>query len=57
MTEHIIAATGYKVDLERLKFLNPGIRSQIRAVKRVPVLSSSFESSMPGLYFEDCGCK
>jgi thioredoxin reductase len=51
VTEHVIAATGYKVDLERLKFLNPGIRSQIKALNRVPVLSSSFESSIPGLYF------
>jgi thioredoxin reductase len=51
VTEHIIAATGYKVDLERLQFLSAGIRSQIKALNRVPVLSSSFESSIPGLYF------
>jgi thioredoxin reductase len=51
VAEHIIAATGYKVDLERLKFLNPQIRSKIRAVQGTPVLSSTFESSIPGLYF------
>jgi thioredoxin reductase len=51
VTEHVIAATGYKVDLERLTFLNPEIRSQIRAVSGTPVLSSAFESSIPGLYF------
>ena len=51
MTEHIIAATGYRVDLERLKFLNPEIRSQVKTVAGSPVLSSTFESSMPGLYF------
>ena len=51
VTEHIIAATGYKVDLERLKFLNPEIRSQLKTVGGSPVLSSTFESSMPGLYF------
>ena len=50
-TEHIIAATGYKVDLERMKFLSAGIRSQIKTVKGSPVLSSSFESSVPGIYF------
>ena len=50
-TEHIIAATGYKVDLERLKFLSPEIRSQLKTVKGSPVLSSSFESSVPGIYF------
>ena len=51
VTEHIIAATGYRVDLERLKFLNPEIRSQLKTVGGAPVLSSTFESSMPGLYF------
>jgi len=51
VTDHIIAATGYKVDLERLKFLNPDIRSKVKSLHGAPVLSSSFESSMPGLYF------
>ena len=51
VTEHVIAATGYKVDLERLKFLDPEIRSKLKALNGAPVLSSNFESSMPGLYF------
>jgi thioredoxin reductase len=51
VTEHVIAATGYKVDLERLKFLNPEIRSKIRTLNGAPVLSSNFESSVTGLYF------
>jgi cation diffusion facilitator CzcD-associated flavoprotein CzcO len=51
VTEHIIAATGYKVDLERLTFLNPEIRSQFKTLVGSPVLSSSFESSVPGIYF------
>jgi len=51
VTEHVIAATGYRVDLERLKFLNPEIRSQIKTAGGSPVLSSGFESSTPGLYF------
>jgi thioredoxin reductase len=51
VTEHIIAATGYKVNLERLKFLNPEIRSRLQTVEGAPVLSSTFESSVPGLYF------
>src|SRR5579862_410566 len=50
-TEHIIAATGYRVDLERLKFLSPEIRSQIKTVDGSPKLSSSFESSVAGIYF------
>jgi thioredoxin reductase len=51
VTGHVIAATGYKVDVERLQFLSPKVRSQIKALNRAPVLSSSFESSVPGLYF------
>ena len=49
--DHVIAATGYKVDVKRLTFLNPEIRSQIKAVDGAPVLASTFESSVPGLYF------
>jgi len=51
VTDHVVAATGYKVNLERLTFLSGTIRSQIRTVKGSPVLSSCFESSVPGIYF------
>jgi Pyridine nucleotide-disulphide oxidoreductase len=49
--EHVIAATGYKVDLKRLTFLSSALRTKIRSAGGFPVLSSSFESSVPGLYF------
>jgi pyruvate/2-oxoglutarate dehydrogenase complex dihydrolipoamide dehydrogenase (E3) component len=49
--DHIISATGYKVNLERLTFLSSEIRSKVRAINRTPVLSSTCESSVPGLYF------
>jgi cation diffusion facilitator CzcD-associated flavoprotein CzcO len=49
--DHVIAATGYQVDLRRLPFLGENLRRQIRAVEHMPVLSSHFESSVPGLYF------
>jgi thioredoxin reductase len=49
--EHVIAATGYRVDLERLKFLSSEIRSRLKTVQGSPMLSSSFESSVPGIYF------
>jgi cation diffusion facilitator CzcD-associated flavoprotein CzcO len=49
--DHIIAATGYKVSLERMKFLSSDIRSQIKTAKGSPVLSANFESSVPGIYF------
>jgi|SRR5208282_5632224 len=49
--EHVIAATGYKVDLSRLPFLSPALRTKIRIADCSPVLSSTFESSVPDLYF------
>jgi thioredoxin reductase len=49
--DHVIAATGYKVDLLRLNFLGDEIRAKIKAVNGAPVLSSRFESTVPGLYF------
>ena len=51
MAEHVIAATGYKVNLDRLKFVSSEIRSALEVVNGAPVLSSSFESSIPNLYF------
>jgi hypothetical protein len=55
-TEHIIAATGYRVDIRRLTFLSQEIRSDMRpvehaAVDHAPMLSQDFQSSVPGLYF------
>jgi thioredoxin reductase len=50
-TDHVIAATGYKVDLRRLTYMDSGLQSAIRSVENTPVLSSNFESSVPGLYF------
>jgi hypothetical protein len=51
VSDHIIAATGYKVNLERLPFLNADIRSKIKLVAGTPALSRTFESSVTGLYF------
>ncbi len=51
VADHVIAATGYRVDLARLSFLGSDVQAGIRAVERTPVLSSNFESSLPGLYF------
>ena len=50
-TDHVIAATGYRVDLRRLAFIDADLQSAIRSVDYTPVLSSNFQSSVPGLYF------
>ena len=49
--DHVIAATGYKVDLGRLSFLDEALRRQIRTEAGAPALSPWFESSAPGLFF------
>jgi len=49
--DHIISATGYEADVDRLTFLTPELAGQIRRIERAPALSPSFESSVPGLYF------
>lgn len=49
--DHVIAATGYDVDINRLKFVDERLRSKIKTTGTAPKLSSGFESSVPGLYF------
>lgn len=51
LTDHVIAATGYRVDIGRLAFLGDKIRASVQAIEDAPVLSGNFESSVPGLYF------
>ena len=48
--DHVIAATGYKVSLERLRFIHPQLRKQVATREDVPVLNRNFETSVPGLY-------
>jgi cation diffusion facilitator CzcD-associated flavoprotein CzcO len=49
--DHVIAATGYRVDLARLPFLSEPLRAAIRLCDTSPALNTRFESSVPGLYF------
>jgi thioredoxin reductase len=51
VADHVITATGYRVDLRRLQFMSPELLAQIDNVHNTPVLSSSFQSSVSGLYF------
>jgi hypothetical protein len=51
VTKHVLAATGYRVDLDRLELLDPDIRASLMRVAGAPALSSTFESSVRGLYF------
>jgi thioredoxin reductase len=51
VAEHVIAGTGYRSSLRRFKFLGEELLSEIRSYEETPVLSRSFESSVPGLHF------
>jgi thioredoxin reductase len=50
-TDHVISATGYRPDMNRLSFLSPHLREKIRTVEGSSDLSENFESSVPGLFF------
>lgn len=49
--EHVICGTGYRVNINRLRFLSPELREQIAVEYSSPILSPHFESSIDGLYF------
>jgi thioredoxin reductase len=49
--DHVIAGTGYRADLKRVAFISDELRGDIASLAGTPVLSSRFESSVPGLFF------
>jgi thioredoxin reductase len=49
--DHVIAATGYRVDLTRLDFLPDMIRSGLRTIAGTPAVGHDYQSSVAGLYF------
>jgi thioredoxin reductase len=49
--DHVVAGTGFRIDVERLGFLSPRLRSSITTLNKYPVLDRAGESSVPGLYF------
>jgi hypothetical protein len=49
--DHVVAATGYRVDINRLAFLDDALKKGLRTSGGAPILSANFESSERGLYF------
>ncbi len=49
--DHVIAGTGYRVDMRRLAFLGQEILDRLNCIDHTPRLSRRFESSIPGLFF------
>ncbi len=50
VADHVIAATGYSVSVSKLPFLHESLRRRIQCVEDTPVLSTNFQTSLPGLY-------
>ncbi|GLW61997.1 hypothetical protein Arub01_02410 [Actinomadura rubrobrunea] len=49
--DHVIAATGYVPDVNRIALLDPDLRRRLRRTGLSPTLDAHFQSSLPGLYF------
>ncbi|MBR7836846.1 hypothetical protein KDL01_26445 [Actinospica durhamensis] len=50
-TEHVIAATGYRIGPDSFPFLSPDLRAELARVEYWPRLGPGYQSSIPGLYF------
>jgi hypothetical protein len=48
---HVLLATGYKIDLARLRILPPELLRRISCVGGAPSLAEGFESTVPRLHF------
>jgi thioredoxin reductase len=48
--DHVIAATGYRVDAGRLSFFDDAIRQRISTERQQIEVSAQFETELPGLY-------
>ncbi|WP_307804826.1 NAD(P)-binding domain-containing protein [Streptomyces sp. VRA16 Mangrove soil] len=50
--DHVLAATGYKLDVDALAYLDPDVRGDIVRVagSQAPWLTETFEATVPGVY-------
>jgi thioredoxin reductase len=51
--DHVIAGTGFRIDLARLPFLTEPLRLAVKSLNGHPLVSRAGQTSVPGLYF--CG--
>jgi hypothetical protein len=49
--DHVIAGTGFRIDIDRLAYLPADLRARIATLSGYPVLTRAGESTVPGLYF------
>jgi hypothetical protein len=51
VVDHVVLATGYRIDIARLAFLAPDLLARIERIDGSPRLSAGFESTVRGLHF------
>jgi thioredoxin reductase len=49
--DHVLLATGYKVDISKYGFLSPELLRSIRQLDGYPEVAAGFSTSVPGLHF------
>jgi thioredoxin reductase len=49
-TDHLVAATGFKVDVDKMHYLDSELRASIEREGPMPKLDANFETSVPGLF-------
>ena len=49
--DHVIAGTGFRLDLTRLDYVTPSLRGNLKLFAGAPVLDHHLESNVPGLFF------
>ena len=49
--DHVLLATGYHIDVDKMTMLEPKLREKIVRHGDLPVLNGGLESSVPGLHF------
>jgi FAD-dependent urate hydroxylase len=49
--DHVIAGTGFSIDISRLSFLSGGIQAALVTRANCPLVNRAGESTVPGLYF------
>jgi thioredoxin reductase len=48
--DRVISATGFRVDLARLEYLDPALVAEVEREAEAPKLDASYQTSVPGLY-------
>jgi cation diffusion facilitator CzcD-associated flavoprotein CzcO len=49
--DHVLLATGYRIDISKIGVLAPGLLERIARIDGSPLLSRGFESNVAGLHF------